>query len=251
MDTDERPMSEPEAIVPSTDRERWLEAELHEARKALLAEIQNRSRNTLSVIRSILRRTAARSGSVEDFAQHLESRLGAYGRAQSTVMRAPLAGADLATLLTDELMAHAMHLDDRVQFEGPDVRLQPRAAELFALVFNELIVNAIKFGALRGDSGRATVRWTLDGESGDRRLRLRWKESGLSAPLQQPGPEGFGTELIERNLPYELAASGRLHHDPDGIECVIEVPATRRVLVEDQAGSAGGVDTDATSAASR
>ena len=242
------------ARPPAPERERWLESQLHlaqDARASLLAELQNRSRNTLSVIRSILRRTAARSGSVEDFAQHLEARLGAYGRAQSTVIRAPLAGADLATLLTDELLAHAVHEGDKVRVEGPDVRLQPRAAELFALAFNELILNAIKFGALREDTGRVVARWGFLGEESGHVLRFHWKESGLSQALPDAGPAGFGTELIERNLRYELNASGRLIYDPDGVECVIEVPATRKILVDDQPGSAGGLNPLATSPPSR
>ncbi|RYG79570.1 sensor histidine kinase, partial [bacterium] len=214
-----------------------------DSRDQLLAELQNRSRNTLSVIRSILRRSAARSGSVEDFAQHLEGRLGAYGRAQSTVMRNRLAGADLATLLTDELLAHAVHEGDKVRLEGADVRLQSRAAELYALVFNELILNAIKFGALREGSGHVDVTWEFVGERDNRRLRFRWKESNLPSRLPEPGIGGFGTELIERNLSYELDAKGRLLHDPDGVECVIEAPATRRLIADDQ--GAGGAPEEA------
>lgn len=214
------------------DRERRLEEQLHAAREAqrsLLAELQNRSRNMLSVIRSLVRRTAAGSGTVEDFAQHLESRLGAYGRAQGAVTRDLLSGADLAGLLGDELLAHAVQEGERVTIAGPDVRLQPRAAGLFALLFNELLLNAIKFGALRRNEGRIDVRWSVVQGDGDPRLEFRWREACMAEP-PAPGRNGFGTELVEKMLQYELGAEGGLTHAPTGSLCEISAPV-RGVLV--------------------
>ncbi len=220
---------------PQSDRERQLEARLREAQDArlkLLAELQNRSRNSLAMIRSILRRTAARSSTLEDFAAHLEARLAAYGRAQTAVIRDPLAGADLGALLVEELLAHAMHEGKQFTVTGREVRLQPRAAELFALVFNELTLNAIKFGALRDTDGHVSVSWEMVGGSTPQ-LELEWRESASKAPAETHQP-GFGTELIERNLAYELGATARLTHAASGTQCSISVPATDRLLVRDQ-----------------
>jgi two-component sensor histidine kinase len=41
-----------------------------------------------------------------------------------------------------------------------------------------------------------------------------------------PGAErrkGYGRELIERALPYQLGAESRLDFEPDGIRCTIAV----------------------------
>ncbi len=222
---------------PPGEREQRLEAQLRDARDAhhnLLAEFQNRSRNTLSVIRSLLRRTAATSHSIDDFTQHFEGRLAAYGRGQAAVMRNPAAGADLASLLSDELLAHAFHEGDGVTISGPEVRLQPRAAELFALTFNELVLNSVKFGALRRDTGRIDVTWVLTGTDGDGQLAFRWQETNDAAERTGPGPSGFGTELIEKTLPYELGADSQLAHEPTGTTCTIRAPSAAIVVSRPQ-----------------
>ncbi len=87
-----------------------------ERHKLLLAELQHRVRNTLGVVRSIARRTAETSASVEDYAMHLEGRLSAFGRVQAAVTRDPSAGVGLATLVAEELLAHAAHEGNRRRF---------------------------------------------------------------------------------------------------------------------------------------
>ena len=41
---------------------------------------------------------------------------------------------------------------------------------------------------------------------------------------------GFGTELLERTLQYELGAQTRLEFTPDGVRCAISVALTERIL---------------------
>jgi two-component system, chemotaxis family, CheB/CheR fusion protein len=238
-------MTDGEANQPSTQRELDLAAELRaarQARSALLAELQNRSRNTMSAIRSIIRRTASTSATVDDFAQHLEARVSAYSRAQGVVMHDPNATAEISLLLSEELLAHAVHESESVRIQGSEFRLQSRAAELFGLVFNELILNSIKYGALRSaDGGAVVASWTVDELEGSRWLRFRWDESRLAVPPGKPGPGGFGTELIEKNLPYELAARSRLVHRSQGTLCEIDVPLSPRLSGAGQ-GTGGGSD---------
>ncbi|GJD95558.1 hypothetical protein [Methylobacterium iners] len=39
-----------------------------------------------------------------------------------------------------------------------------------------------------------------------------------------PPRRGFGRELIERALPYQLQAATRLEFTPDGVHCLITLP---------------------------
>jgi len=200
-------------------------------REWLLAELQSHSRNTLSVIRSLLRHSVATTQTAQDFAEHLEGRLGAHARAQAAVIRDPAGGVDFASLLSEELLAHGLHEGGRITVRGPDVRLRPRAAELLALVFNELILNAIKFGALKC-GGRVDAHWALQDEADGRSLRFSWRESGMRADAPAPvaNPPGFGTELIERQLRSELDARGRLTHEAGGSHCEIVLPAATQLV---------------------
>ena len=132
-----------------------------ERHKLLLAELQHRVRNTLGVVRSIARRTAETSASVEDYAMHLEGRLSAFGRVQAAVTRDPSAGVGLATLVAEELLAHAAHEGKQATISGPSINLRPKAAETFALAVHELTTNAVKYGALSKSDGRVRIGWRI------------------------------------------------------------------------------------------
>ncbi|MBB3018624.1 PAS domain S-box-containing protein [Microvirga lupini] len=199
----------------------------------LLAELQHRVRNTLSVIRSISRRTAATSESVEDFAMHLDGRIDAFARVQSAVTRSPGAGLDLELLVAEALLVVGAREDEQVEsIAGPQLRLQPKAAETLALTFHELTTNAVKYGALSTKQGRIRVAWAFEGiEDGDR-LVIRWVERGAPLSGQEPRRRGFGTELIERTLAYDLDGEAMLTFGPDGVRCTISLPATPDIILE-------------------
>ena len=157
---------------------------LREHERRLLFELQHRVRNTLAVIRSIVRRTAEHSDSVEDYAMHLEGRIDAFARVQSGVTRDPSGSLDLAGLIADELDAAAAREGRGITLDGPEIRLRPKAAELLGLAVHELVTNAIKDGVFSPLGGRLDVRWEI--AEGDR-LRLEWRESvsmphGVFAP---------------------------------------------------------------------
>lgn len=199
-----------------TDRKR---AEEHQ--QVLVAELQHRVRNTLGVVRSIARRTAQNSESVEDLSAHFEGRLDAFARVQAMVTRRPEAGVDLATLIEDELVAHAAREGEFVTVTGDDVALATRPAETLSLAFHELATNAVKYGALGSEGGRLAVGWTL----ADGRLTLTWVERGVTGLAPEPGREGFGLELLCRVVPYELSAETEVEFRPDGLAFTLAMPA--------------------------
>jgi two-component sensor histidine kinase len=54
---------------------------------------------------------------------------------------------------------------------------------------------------------------------------LEWRESGVTMPRSEsPKRKGYGSELIERALPYQLRAKTKLEFGPDGVRCAILVP---------------------------
>ncbi|TNC48498.1 PAS domain S-box protein [Rubellimicrobium rubrum] len=197
------------------------EKEAEARQRLLLAELQHRVRNTMAVIRSIVRRSAQSATSKDDYATHLEGRLSALTRAQSALTRAPSGNVDLEAILRDEFQAAAMGAD-RLVLSGPPVRLSARQAETMALVVHELTTNAIKHGAFAIPHGTVAVVWSIsDGDPS--RVLLRWTETG-GRRSGSPRRKGFGTELLERMLPYSLGAQSRLQYRPEGFGCEIELP---------------------------
>lgn len=196
--------------------------------KMLLAELQHRVRNTLAVVRSITRRTAETSETVEDYAMHLEGRIEAFARTQAMATRAPDAGVDLEEFLREELLSLAVRDEDKARIDGPPVRLRAKTADSIGLAIHELATNALKYGALSGNGGHIDVMWRVEGADGNPKLRLEWRESGVSVAGMAPRRRGFGSELIERTLRYELDAQTDLQFTPGGIRCMIEIPLNDR-----------------------
>lgn len=227
----------------STERAAALEAENAALRQGLadaglrnrhmLHELQHRARNTFAVVRSIVRCTATTSHTVDDYAMHLTGRLDAVARAEAMTAFDPQGSACLQNLLLEELLAHAMEEGDQVSLDGPPVRLRGKAAEMLSLALHELTVNAVKFGALSTPGGRVSVRWGIDpAPAGDGHvLRLAWREAGAGVADAPPGPRGFGTEMIERTLAYELGATTELGFGREGAWCDIAVPLTDAIVV--------------------
>jgi len=211
--------------------------DIHDLRRArehqrlLTAELQHRVRNTLAVVRSIARRTVEASTDLDDFASHFDGRLGAFARTQAMVTRNPSSGIDLEYMIADELRAHGGREGDRIQIRGPHMVLRPSAAETIGLAIHELATNAVKYGALSSPEGRIQIRWSIRDRGGKPRLRFTWIESGQNLAPGEPSRRGFGFDLLERNLTYELEADVCLSVEQTGLHFRVELPLTDRVFM--------------------
>jgi two-component sensor histidine kinase len=187
--------------------------------QSCLFEHRRQIRGLLAMIRAIIRRTARSDQSAEEYAGLLEGRLGALARVQDMLMRVPHAGADLMELASEEFLAQGVP-EERVTLVGPSVPLSGNVAASLALALHELTTNAIKFGALSAAQGHVAVTWNENERDGY--LRLDWREAGVPILLTVPRTHGFGVELLENTLPYELGARTSIEFAPGGLACMIE-----------------------------
>jgi two-component system CheB/CheR fusion protein len=193
--------------------------QLRQQEQARFFEFQRQMRGLLALIRAVTRRTALTARSTEEFVAHLEGRLDAVSRMQGILMRLPDATVDLMELVSGEFLAQVIP-ESRVEIGGPPVSLSGKAAASLALALHELATNALKFGALTAAAGRLSVSWARDPED-PQSIRLEWREQGTTILGPVPRHKGFGMELIERTLPYELRARTSLDFTPGGVHCVI------------------------------
>ena len=190
----------------------------------LVAELQHRTRNLLSVVSGIADQTRETSATLDDFGLRFDRRLAALGRVQGLLSIGPLPSITLPELLGLELDAHGIDPDGgaSIGFAGPDVALPADTVQLLALALHELTTNALKHGAFAARGG-LDIAWAVRGMAdGNRLLSLRWTESGVPKADGEVH-RGFGRQLIEVDLPYELDATTRLEFGPDGVTCLIEV----------------------------
>jgi two-component sensor histidine kinase len=181
--------------------------------RARFFDFQRQVRSLLAIIRSIVRRMADTPGSVEEYAAHLEGRLGAIARVQGFLLRAPEALVDLEELVRSEFLAQSIQ-DQQLRIYGPRILLDPKAAENLGLALHELTTNSIKFGALGHSGDQVHVLWRLERA----RVVLDWQEH-VGRALPQPDSRGFGFELIEQMFPYELGGASSIVVHPDGLRC--------------------------------
>ena len=198
---------------------------LQDRQQVLLSELQHRTRNLLSLVQAIARQTIKSSTSLSEFSAQFESRLAALSRVQGVLAHTDHGPIKLEQIVRGELDAHGA--DRSVQIGGPDVELPPNAAQSLALAIHELATNAVKYGALSQQSGTLQVTWSLRENDLDNLVKLEWRETGVSLPSGKPARRGYGRELIERALPYQLDAVTRFELAADGVRCSVELPLGR------------------------
>jgi two-component system, chemotaxis family, CheB/CheR fusion protein len=199
-------------------------------RNEVIAELQHRVRNVLAVVRSIARRTAATSRDVEEYAMNFDGRLNAYSRTLSLLTHAAAASVELEFLLAEELLAVQARDEEQVTMSGPRVNLRPRAAETLGLAIHELVTNAVKHGALSHNGGTIEIGWQVQSSASGDELVFDWRESGGRRLVPVHNKRGFGIEMLEETLPFELQARTELNFASTGFRCRIRLPITDQVM---------------------
>jgi PAS domain S-box-containing protein len=213
----------------ATERRHW-----DERQQVLLHELQHRTRNIMAVVLTMFEKTRRGATDIDALSITYRERLSALARAQGLLSRLH-EGDRVAfdTLVQTELSAMGA-LDssghgERVTLQGPSgVLLRSSSVQTLALALHELATNATKYGALAQEKGRLSIRWQARLVEGRRYLDIEWVESCVDMPCPERAPQGtgYGRELIERALPYQLEAQTRYEVGEDGIRCTIELPVS-------------------------
>nr|WP_051328728.1 sensor histidine kinase [Geminicoccus roseus] len=198
-----------------------------ERNAVLVAELQHRTRNLLGLVRSMARRILETSPSADEFHARLDERLGALSRVQGLLSRAEAPAVDLRDLIRLELSAVGVEGEERrVQLGGPPIGLPFLTVQTMSLAIHELATNARKHGALAAPEGSLLVTWTLEQTDGAApTLVLDWREKEIPPQEEDVPPRsGYGRELIERALPYQLGAATQLELEDGRLRCRIALP---------------------------
>jgi PAS domain S-box-containing protein len=196
--------------IDVTDRQ-----EAEERQNLLAREVDHRARNALAVIQSIIRLTRAKS--VDDYVAAIEGRIKALARAHTLLSDSRWNGADLATLVGEELAPY--RTGDKITIEGPDISLEPSTAQGLALALHELATNAAKHGALSSEKGRIDVTWQLRPNA----LVVDWTESG-GPRIGPPAARSFGLRVIRASIEQQLEGETAFDWNPKGLRCHLSIP---------------------------
>ncbi len=189
-----------------------------EQQRIVNGEIAHRLKNTLTMVQAIASQTL-RSATDRESVYAFERRLMALSAAHDALLQNSWAQADLGSIATNAI--EAIGFMDRVSMNGPPVALGAQAALSFSLIVHELLTNACKYGALKGDSGKVSLTWEIKSDGDDTGLMIKWRERG--GPLViPPARRGFGSKLISIGL---VGTGGvDIRYDPEGFEADLRAP---------------------------
>lgn len=213
--------------------------ESHIFQEVLLAELQHRSRNLLTIVLSTMRATSHRRSSLNDFMIDFEGRICALSRVQGLLARTNHEMIDLRELVEAELAAHIVPEDskksNKTVIDGPPVTLCAVTIQILALALHELTTNSVKYGALSQKEARLSVTWWIEQDDINTHVHLKWVESGVNFLFSNDTKiSGYGRELIERALPYQLKAKTHFKFCVDGVNCLIILKIYRDKVENDK-----------------
>lgn len=197
----------------------------HEERiRLLMREVNHRSKNLLALVQAIARQTA--TADPEDFINRFQERIQGLSASQDLLMQSGWRGASIFDLINSQL-AHFSHLiGDRISMQGPELVVNPAAAQALGMVLHELGTNAGKYGALSNNTGRVSITWQRQANAGGREFVMRWQESG-GPEVRPPARQGFGSVVIEKMVGVSLGAMSELTFAPTGLDWRLHGPVDR------------------------
>jgi PAS domain S-box-containing protein len=191
-----------------------------ERQKLLINELNHRVKNTLATVQSITAQILRHAPNLTRAQTDIETRLLALSRAHNLLTNSGWEGADIADLI--EQIVFPFLIDrSRLQVRGPRVWLAPRLAIDIAMLLQELVTNAIKYGALSAPDGTIALLWALVPTQTDPMLDLKWAEEG-GPRVKAPKRPGFGSRLIT-GLAQQSGGSAELEYRQSGLVAKISL----------------------------
>jgi PAS domain S-box-containing protein len=182
----------------------------------LAREAEHRSTNLLAKVEAAIELSQAESESLK---QAIVGRILALANVHSLFAETRWIGAELSTIATQELAPHSEKDKTRVHTDGPQVVLEPIAAQVIAVTLHELATNAAKYGALSAANGTVDLNWWRE-PNGE--LRLRWTETG-GPSIGEPVRRGFGRRIVEQLVAMQ-EGKARFDWRAKGLVCEITLP---------------------------
>ena len=183
--------------------------------RLLMREVDHRSKNLLTTVQALARRTADAD---TDFADRFEQRLQGLATNQDLLVKGQWREVELMELVRRQL-DFVGHSNGQLEISGPDVALTDGAAEVIGMAIHELATNSLKYGALSEPTGKVAIEW----QTGDKPLALRmwWREQG-GPTVSEPARKGFGTTLICDVPRLKLHGKAQIDYCPEGVRWTLE-----------------------------
>lgn len=164
-----------------------------ERNNLLMAEVNHRAKNLLSVVQALARQTA-RGGDPLTFVDRLTDRIAGLAASQDLLVENQWHGVQISKLIEAQLVHFRDMIGTRVVLTGPVLWFTPSAAQGIGMALHELATNAAKYGALSNDRGVVRISWQVTAST-QSLFSMSWEEEG-GPPVSPPTRKGFGQTVI-------------------------------------------------------
>jgi two-component sensor histidine kinase len=206
--------------------------------KLLMAEVNHRAKNMLTIVQSIARQTAVTKP--DDFVERFSERVRALAASQDLLVKNDWRGVDLGELVCSQLALFKGLIGTRINIKGPKVLISASAAQTIGMALHELATNAGKYGALSSPAGRVAIEWSLDcAVAGKETFWISWRETE-GPPVTVPQRSGFGSAIIGSLAESSLGAQVELGFPASGLIWRLSCPA--REVMDGGGSTSPGLD---------
>lgn len=191
----------------------------------VMRELNHRSKNLLTVVRSIAGQIARTGRDWSDFNQRFSDRLSALGDSHDLLVESNWRGVSIGNLIHSQFRQFEDVTGGQIVTAGQELMLSPRAAQAIGMALYELSTNAVKYGALSQPEGRIEIGWNVSHEEKDEEpmFRMHWRESG-GPRVQPPERKGFGHVVIAQMTARSLRGHVNYDFTERGVEWSLEAP---------------------------
>lgn len=182
--------------------------------RLLNAELAHRMKNVMAMVSAVASQTFRSAPTLQAAQATFSERIATLGQAHDILTQSSWSGAPIGEVIRSALAPHGV-AEGRLDVSGPAIELGADHALTLALAINELITNAVKYGALSVEGGRVTLSWQAGLGGSAEPFRLEWVEHGGPA-VKAPNRAGFGSRLIERVAAQKFGGAATLDYAPEG-----------------------------------
>jgi two-component sensor histidine kinase len=201
------------------------------SQEMLTKEMIHRVKNFFAISQGLVRLSARSSASKEELVTSLSNRFDALAAAHSLTYRSFDEGSAHQTSELTQLLQILFQPYEktnftgrkRLEFSGPIVRCAEHALNALALVFNEMVTNAVKHGSLASDEGTVDLAWSTHDDC----VTFNWRESGGRASIGPPADTGFGEKLLVDTIERQLMGSLQRTWPQEGLQLEMTIPISQ------------------------
>lgn len=196
--------------------------------RAILRELNHRTKNLLAIVQSIAAQTARSSMSLPGFLARFNGRVYSLARSQDLVVDTSWNGARLHDLIRAQAGKYVDQPSQFLTLTGIDPLLDPNEALHVGLAIHELFIDAISVGEAGQPFPLIEIDCRRVVENGENFLEIRWEQTnpaidGLDEE-QAGDPDRFASSVLTRITPTAVGGTATLFNDGVNVRYTLRFP---------------------------